>query len=89
MGDCGGRFCGARCERVQGRRERLWEFVKRHVEWLLKADKLAVLGELERQEEVDLSEGKKYFGPASLISEMGSKLEACLRCLIWLDICFA
>jgi hypothetical protein len=42
-------------KRFKGDEEKLREFVKRHVARLLKADKLAVLGELERQEEVDLS----------------------------------
>ncbi|KAL5197270.1 hypothetical protein ABZP36_000782 [Zizania latifolia] len=42
-------------KRFKGDDERLGEFLKRHVARLLKADKLAVLGELERQEEVDLA----------------------------------
>jgi hypothetical protein len=42
-------------KRFKGDEEKLKAFVKRSVARLLKADKLAVLGELERQEEVDLS----------------------------------
>ncbi|BAF21846.1 protein THYLAKOID ASSEMBLY 8-like, chloroplastic [Oryza sativa Japonica Group] len=42
-------------KRFKGDEERLGEFVRRYVARLLKADKLAVLGELERQEEVDLA----------------------------------
>ena len=42
-------------KRFKGDEEKLADFVRRHVARLLKADKLAVLGELERQEEVDLA----------------------------------
>jgi hypothetical protein len=42
-------------KRFKGDEEKLEDFIKRHVARLLKADKLAVLGELERQEEVDLA----------------------------------
>ncbi|GJN32653.1 hypothetical protein PR202_gb21172 [Eleusine coracana subsp. coracana] len=42
-------------KRFKGDEEKLADFVKRHVARLLKADKLAVLGELERQEEVNLA----------------------------------
>jgi hypothetical protein len=42
-------------KRFKGDEEKLKAFVKRSVARLLKADKLAVLGELERQEEVELS----------------------------------
>ncbi|CAO1941681.1 unnamed protein product [Urochloa humidicola] len=42
-------------KRFKGDEEKLADFARRHVARLLKADKLAVLGELERQEEVDLA----------------------------------
>ncbi|KAF8669200.1 hypothetical protein HU200_051530 [Digitaria exilis] len=42
-------------KRFKGDEEKLADFVRRYVARLLKADKLAVLGELERQEEVDLA----------------------------------
>jgi hypothetical protein len=42
-------------KRFKGDEEKQADFVRRHVARLLKADKLAVLGELERQEEVDLA----------------------------------
>jgi hypothetical protein len=49
--DC---FGVLRSEQFKRDKERLSEFIKRHMARLLKADNLAMLGELERQEEVDL-----------------------------------
>jgi hypothetical protein len=57
--------------------ERLSEFVKGHMAWLLKAN-FAVLGELERQEEADLSVKVRSILLASLNSAMKSNLEASL-----------
>lgn len=42
-------------KRFKGDEERLEKFVKSHVLRLLKMDKIAVLNELQRQEEVDLA----------------------------------
>lgn len=48
-------------KRFKGDEEKLADFVRRYVARLLKADKLAVLGELERQEEVDLAVKVRHF----------------------------
>lgn len=42
-------------KRFKGDKEKMQAFVKKHVIRLLKSDKIAVLNELERQEEVDLA----------------------------------
>jgi hypothetical protein len=42
-------------KRFKGDEEKMQSFVKKHVMRLLKSDKIAVLNELERQQEVDLS----------------------------------
>jgi hypothetical protein len=52
-------------KRFKGDEEKLADFVRRYVARLLKADKLAVLGELERQEEVDLAVKVWHFPPNS------------------------
>jgi len=42
-------------KRFKGDEENMQSFVKKHVMRLLKSDKIAVLNELERQQEVDLA----------------------------------
>lgn len=42
-------------KRFKGDEEKMQGFVKKHVIRLLKSDKIAVLNELERQQEVDLA----------------------------------
>lgn len=42
-------------KRFKGDEEKMHCFVKKHVIRLLKSDKIAVLNELERQQEVDLA----------------------------------
>jgi len=58
--------------------EKLADFVRRYVARLLKADKLAVLGELERQEEVDLAVKVWHF--PLILNHLGDLLR---RGLFW------
>jgi hypothetical protein len=53
-GDRRGPFGRVRSEQFKRDEETLPEFIERHMVRLLKAHKLAILAQLERQEEVDL-----------------------------------
>ncbi|XP_078156722.1 protein THYLAKOID ASSEMBLY 8-like, chloroplastic isoform X2 [Carex rostrata] len=50
-------------KRFKGDKEKMQAFVKKHVMRLLKSDKIAVLNELERQEEVDLALKDDWYKP--------------------------